>query len=327
MYICRWVSLSIQRMKSTQFYERTRIFLMAERYEKVRETASGFFYTITGHIQLLPFLYEVFSNRSRNSVKSILRRGQVYVNDVETTQFNDELRPGDTVYIEKNRSAKRKASLDGVKILFEDQDLIVIHKDAGLLSIATEKERLATAYAELTAYVKQQNPHNRIFIVHRLDRETSGVMMFAKNEETKRKLQTHWQKLIKKRHYLALVEGEVTASKDQIVSYLKEDQGYRVYSVSKEQGGKRAVTHFEKRKTNVNYTLLDVYLETGRKNQIRVHLSDIGHPVTGDRKYGAKYNPLKRLGLHAQTIAFIHPNTKKFHKITARPPKRMLQIV
>lgn len=300
---------------------------MTKKYEKTEETATGFYYTITGEMQLLPFLYEVFSNRSRNSVKSILRRGQVYVNGQETTQFNDELQSGDTVYIEKNHSAKRKAFLSGIKILFEDQDLIVIHKDAGLLSIATEKERFATAYAELTAYVKQNNPHNRVFIVHRLDRETSGVMLFAKNQETQQKLQNNWQNLIKERHYLALVEGEVTKSGDKIVSYLKEDQAHRVYSAPKEQGGKRAVTHYEKQKTNVNYTLLDVYLETGRKNQIRVHLADIGHPVTGDKKYGAKYDPLKRLGLHAQTLAFIHPRTNKFHKIKAKPPKQMLRIV
>lgn len=259
-------------------------------------------------------------NRSRNSVKSILKRGQVAIDGRTTTQFDDPLRPGQTVNILTNEAAKRLGRLDGVSIIHEDEDLLVIYKDAGVLSMASKSPKDRNAYRQLTDYVKFEHPSNRIFIVHRLDRDTSGVMIYAKSEAVKVKLQENWHTIVKKRLYTALVEGDVAVESDSISSWLNETSTHRVYSTSHDEGGKYAVTHFEKIAGNGKYSLLEVELETGRKNQIRVHMQDIGHPVVGDKKYGSRKNPIRRLGLHATTLEFIHPKTNKLVSYTAPAP-------
>lgn len=299
---------------------------MSKQYELVQHTTDHQQYKILAEYELLAFLYEAISDRSRNSVKSILRRGQVFVNNKAITQFNHPLKSGDDVQIVKNEAAKRKAALIGLTILFEDRDIIVVHKEAGLLSVATLREDELTAHAQLMTYVKDKHPKNRIFIVHRLDRETSGVMMFAKSEQVKRQLQDKWHEVAKERTYVALVEGQVEKDHDTITSYLKETATHMVYS-SKSRDGLRAVTHYKKIRSNSDYSLLEVSLETGRKNQIRVHMQDIGHPVIGDKKYGSTKNPIKRLGLHAKTLAFYHPRTNKLMRLTADVPKDMARFI
>lgn len=255
--------------------------------------------------ELLTYLYEVMSNRSRNSVKGILSRGQVFVNGTVSTQFNDSLQPGDRIEI-RTRVATNDVGLTGVNILHEDDDLIVIEKEAGLLSIASHDEKLMTAYRQLTEYVRQIHPKNRIFVVHRLDRDTSGVMLFAKNKEAQQTLQNSWQESVQERAYVALVEGAV--KKDgTITSWLTESKTFMVYSSPHDNGGQKAITHYKVLQSNRNFSLLQVNLDTGRKNQIRVHMKDIGHPVVGDKKYGSRNNSLGRLGLHAYAIAFTHP--------------------
>lgn len=277
-------------------------------------------YIVKEETELLTFLLTSMSNRGRNSVKSILKRGQVAIDGRTTTQFDEALKPGQTVNILTNEAAKRIGRLDGISIIHEDNDLIVINKDAGVLSMASKSPKDRNAYRQLTDYVKFEHPGNRIFIIHRLDRDTSGVMIYAKSEEVKDKLQENWHTHVKKRLYTALVEGEVPVQSDTISSWLNETTAHRMYSTEHDEGGKHAVTHFKKMKSNGEYSLLEVELETGRKNQIRVHMQDIGHPVVGDRKYGSKKNPIRRLGLHASTLEFIHPRTNQLVTYTAPVP-------
>ncbi|ASN06943.1 RluA family pseudouridine synthase [Virgibacillus necropolis] len=282
-------------------------------------------HTIDEPMELLPFLLSVMENRSRNSVKSILTRGQVSVDDDLTTKHNYQLKPGQTVMILKNKVAAKVNKMIGLSIIHEDKDIIVINKDAGLLSIASAKEKDLTAHSQLMDYVRIANPKNRIFVVHRLDRDTSGVMVFAKNEKVKRTLQDNWKRIVKERTYTAIVDGTVKKPEGTITSWLKESSTLVMYSSPKEGDGLRAVTHYQKQLSNKHFSLLKVNLETGRKNQIRVHMNDIGHPVVGDKKYGSNTNAIGRLGLHASVLAFEHPGTGKLLRFEADVPDSFMR--
>lgn len=286
------------------------------RNSRSRETDAE--WTVGEPTELLQFLYEVMPSKSRNAVKSILSRGQVVVNDKVSTQFNDLLKENDHVKIH-TRVASEEVKMSGVSIIYEDHDLIVIDKSAGLLSVATKKERDMTAYRQLTDYVQSVRPQNRLFVVHRLDRETSGVMMFAKNKDTQQTLQNTWEEAVSERTYVALVEGNIKKG-GTITSWLKENKAFYVYSSKTPDDGLKAVTHYKVLKSSRNVSLLEVQLETGRKNQIRVHMQDIGHPVIGDKKYGATNTSIGRLGLHAQAIAFTHPTTGKELRFESKTP-------
>lgn len=284
-------------------------------------------YIVEEETTLLPFLLSVITNKSRNAVKSILTRGQVSVEGEETTKHNHPLKPGTKVSILSNKESKKQSALVGMTILHEDQDIIVINKDAGLLSIAADDPTDITAYSQLSDYVKKENPENKIFVVHRLDRDTSGVMLYAKTEEIKEILQKDWKNTVKERIYTALAEGAVEEDQFEYASWLKESKGIKMYSNLENNGGKHAVTHFRKVLGNENYSLLEVELETGRKHQIRVHLKELGHPIAGDKLYDAETNPIKRLGLHATTLVLVHPGTNKLVRYTAEVPPSFLKRV
>lgn len=278
-------------------------------------------FKVTEETELLVFLLAKITGKSRNDVKALLRDKQIYVDGQPITQFNHPLKPEQVVEV-KWKKAPEEQKYRGLSIVFEDQYLIVIEKQAGVLSIATEKQKDNTAYSTLSEHVKKQDPRNRIFVVHRLDRETSGLMMFAKSEKIQKLLQESWNATIEERTYLAVVEGYVEKKQDTITSYLVESKALIVYSSKNPDVGQEAITHYEVLRSNKNYSLLKVNLETGRKNQIRVHAKDIGHSVVGDEKYGAKTDPIKRLGLHAWVLAFKHPITKKdLHFVTEMPSK------
>lgn len=208
-------------------------------------------------------------------------------------------------------------------IIYEDKEIIVVNKPAKKLTIATTKEQNRTLYHEVREYVKKQNPKNKIFIVHRLDKDTSGVILFAKNEKIKKLLQDNWDYLTVNREYLAIIEGIPKNKKDIIKSYLMETKTLQVFSTKDSKKGKLAITEYEVLKSNKSYSLLKINIKTGRKNQIRVHMSDINHPIVGDKKYNSKTNPLNRLGLHAKTLEIKHPITKKVMSFTAKVPKVM----
>lgn len=272
---------------------------------------------------LLPFLLEHVKGKSRNNIKNLLSKKQVQVDGKTVSQFDYPLRPGQTVLICPEK-AKAAPSLP-FDLLYEDDEIIVIDKPAGLLSIATEKEKNLTAYHIVTDYVKEKNSQNRIFIIHRLDKDTSGVLMFAKTDGAKRAFQDHWEDIVKLRRYLAVVEGAPEAPSGTVRSFLRETATHLVYS-SSDNTGKQAVTHYKILKSSEKYALLDVQIDTGRKNQIRVHMKDMGHPVAGDKKYGASSNPMRRLGLHACELRLIHPGTSRELCFTAKTPKEFKRI-
>ena len=278
-------------------------------------------YIVQEEMELLPFLLKMLTKSSRNSVKSILTRGQVTVDGQMIKQHNYSLAKGQKVSILKNQAAMKQNQLTGVKILHEDDDIIVVNKEAGILTMASKNEKDLTVYRQLTDYVKETDPRNRIFIVHRLDKDTSGVLLFAKNEEVKEALQSNWHTVVKERMYMALVEGIVGKKEGTITSWLKESKTFKVYSSPTDNGGQHAVTHYKKVQSSKQFTLLEVHLETGRKNQIRVHMESIGHPVVGDKKYGSTINPIKRLGLHAAQLALLHPRTGKLVSYEAGVPR------
>ena len=198
-----------------------------------------------------------------------------------------------------------------LNIIYEDKEILVVNKESGLLTVSTEKEKERTLFHEVYTYLKQKNKNNKVFIVHRLDKDTSGIVLFAKNERLKNLFQDNWDSLVKNRGYIAIVEGVLDKKKDTIKSYLKETETLYVYSSLKPQDGKLAITKYNVVKEIKNYSLLDIRILTGRKNQIRVHLNDLSHPIAGDKKYGAKTNPIKRLALHANILEIMHPITKK----------------
>jgi len=269
---------------------------------------------------LLEFLLRKISKQSRNNVKSLLTRREVLVDDVVITQYDHVLRTGQKIRISRSRiqGEKQENMLD---ILYEDDDLIVINKPSGLLSIASDTEKEMTAYHMLTDYVRLNNTSNRIFAVHRLDRDTSGILMVAKNERIKLALQDNWSDLVTKRGYMAVVEGQLTEKSGRIQSWLKQTKTLMMYSSDKDGDGQESITNYQVIKENAEYSLLEIHLETGRKNQIRVHMKDIGHHVVGDKKYGATTNPLRRLGLHAYQLEFTHPFTGKVMYFETQIPK------
>lgn len=279
---------------------------------------------------LLPFLREKLAGKPAGKVKSILEHGLVSVDGKATTKYNAPLKPGQTVtigaYVPEPPANALAASHP--PILYEDRELLVIDKPAGLLTISTgSKEPEDTAYRQMTAYVRRKNPENRIFVVHRLDRDTSGVVVFAKDPVIKEALQEKWDELVTYRGYYAIAEGKMEEPAGRLTSWLKETRTHIVYSSRKAGDGKPAVTNYEMIRQNPDYSFLRVWLETGRKNQIRVQLSELGHPVTGDKKYGAKRDPLKRLGLHAWKLKLTHPFTGKRLDLIAEPPQKFADFL
>lgn len=251
---------------------------------------------------LIEFLKKMFSNLSKNSVKSLLHNEKVFVNGNMTTKYNYELNIGDVVEI-------REKIAKNIDIIYEDKDIIVINKPSGLLTVATEKEKNKTAYHLVMEYLKKKNKNNRIFIIHRLDKDTSGIIMFAKNERAKHLYQDNWNDIVKKRCYYAVIAGKMENKEGTIKSYLKEN-GNMVYSV-KDRSGKLAITEYKVLKERKNISLLDINLKTGRKNQIRVHMKENKTPILGDLKYGEKSKLINRLALHAYKLELVNPVTKK----------------
>lgn len=283
-------------------------------------------FTVQEPAELLPFLLAKLSGQGRNAVKAILARGQVSVDGTPVTAYNHSLAPGASVSVSRER-IEEVPPLVGLSILFEDDDLIVVAKDAGLLSIASPQETELTAYRQLTEHVRRTDPRSRIFVVHRLDRDTSGVMMFAKREEIQQSLQNNWQEAVTERIYVALVEGRVARAEGTVSSWLKESKTLKMYSSPYPNDGQHAVTHYRTLEAKSQLSLLEVKLETGRKNQIRVHMQDIGHPVVGDKKYGARSKILGRLGLHARVLAFIHPSTGEHLRFETDIPKAFVNAL
>lgn len=272
--------------------------------------------TVEEETTLLPFLLLRVRDKSRNTVKGLLSRRQVLVDGEVVTRFDAPLAPGQRVELLPKDSAG--AAELPFPILYEDTGLIAVDKPAGLLSMGNERERRRTAYRAVSDYVKAREPGRRIFIVHRLDRDTSGVLVFAKDEKLKRALQDNWENVVKKRGYLATVEGTLPQREGMVRSYLHETATHLVYSGPRGRQAKEAVTRYRMVAENRGYTLAAVEIDTGRKNQIRVHMQDLGCPIAGDRQYGAQTDPMGRLALHADVLVLTDPRTRR--ALTLRAP-------
>ena len=297
---------------------------------------------------LLEYLFEILPGQSRTGVKNLLSKGQVLVNGESQTAFDWPLKKGDKITIlpkgvsiarATRNDAREEVLKAGVQILFEDENYIVVDKPSGMLTVATGKEK-KTLYALLNAYVKVNARMQRkedlltgkqpdrsvakIWIVHRLDKGTSGALVFAKNERAKDILQSKWKDLVAERKYVAWLEGHPEKERGAIQSWLLENsKSLKMNSFDTEvKDGQLAITHYRVLSTSRHYAQVEFSLQTGRKNQIRVHAaSELGCPVAGDEKYGAQTDPIKRLALHAATLVFRNPFSGKMVRCSSPLPE------
>ena len=274
-----------------------------------RKIKSLLTFKVTESAQLIAFIMEKMHGMSRNRAKALISNRVVLVNNTITTHPLAELKPGDVVQLDRSKH-KKSFHCKELDIVFEDPYLFIIDKHPGLLSMSNNS-RQQTVQTVLNRYLEKGGGRNTSHLVHRLDRDTSGLMVYAKDVQTQQSLINSWQQLVTDRRYLALVKGEFEQPCGRIQSWLTEDKKFITHSSPVDNGGKYAVTHYNVLASSNGYSLVECELETGRKNQIRVHMAQLGHPVVGDRKYGSDEDPMRRLGLHAYMLCFTHPVTGK----------------
>ena len=276
--------------------------------------------------QLLDFLFAAMPDKKKTTVKDFLKHRQVMLGQNVTTRFDAKVQPGDVVKVNTVREFQT-LSHPRLQLVYEDDDIIVVNKGYGLLSMGTDKPGEVTAYTILRDYLKRKDPRNQLFIVRRLDRDTTGLMMFAKTAKAKDTMQHNWNSMVLERRYVAVTEGALEPAEGEIRSYLAENAAHEVYSTKKPGEGQLAVTYYKTLKTRAPYSMVELSLATGRKNQIRVHMKDAGHPIVGDRRYGAAPSPIHRLCLHARTLRFVHPETRRDMCFTSPLPAGFFRLV
>lgn len=274
-------------------------------------------YFVNGNYLLFDYLRNNIDGKSKNNIKSLLKNEVVFVNGKIVTKYNYVLCDGDVVEINK------KKANNNINIIYEDNDIIVIDKPSKILTISNKNEKVNTLYRMVSDYLKKE--HKKVFIIHRLDFDTSGIIMFAKSQRVQKLYQDNWNDLAKIREYTAIVDG-ITANKGHIESYLKQTKTLLVYS-SKKKDGLFAITDYEKIGGNSKYSMLKILISTGRRNQIRCHMADIGHPILGDYRYKCKINPIDRLCLHANRLEIINPITKELMVFNSNIPKEFNSII
>ena len=274
-------------------------------------------YFVNGNYLLLDYLRNNIDGKSKNNIKSLLKNEAVFVNGKIVTKYNYVLCDGDVVEINK------KKANNNINIIYEDNDIIVIDKPSKILTISNKNEKVNTLYRMVSDYLRKE--HKKVFIIHRLDFDTSGIIMFAKSQKVQKLYQDNWNDLAKIREYTAIVDG-ITANKGHIESYLKQTKTLLVYS-SKNKDGLFAITDYEKIGGNSKYSMLKILISTGRRNQIRCHMADIGHPILGDYRYKCKINPIDRLCLHANRLEIINPITKELMVFNSNIPKEFNSII
>ena len=272
--------------------------------------------------ELLDYLYSKL-DMPKKRIKQYLTHGAIFVNNNRTTKYNYKLVPGMNIVIDTDNKNKKTLPFD---ILFEDDHIIVVNKPSGLLTIATNKEKDKTLYHIVREYLVSKDRNARIFIVHRLDKDTSGIVVLAKDEKTKNKLQENWNEYVSLREYIAVVYGKMPKESDRIIQYLKETKTNLVY-VSRHDDGKEAITNYKVIKENDNYSELSINIETGRKNQIRVALATLKHPIVGDKKYGDSKDKETRLFLHANRLKMYYPELKKEILFETQIPSEFKKII
>lgn len=278
-------------------------------------------YRVAESQALIDALAQLFRDSSKTTLRQMLQTGRVRLNGEVEKNAKRELEAGDILDVAEKEVHRNLP--EGLAVLYEDRDVIVVFKAHGLLTVPTERERDRTVQAYLNAYLKGKE---RIQVVHRLDRETSGVLVFAKNAYAREQLKEQFAAHTTDRVYVAIVEGVMDPESGTFRSYLREMKDLKMVSVDAHPDAKFAVTHYRTIQTNGRYSMLEVQLETGRKNQIRAHLSEAAHPIVGDRIYGSEVNPLGRLGLHAKLLGFVHPVTRNRMVFTAPVPKVFREV-
>lgn len=296
------------------------------KISEYRERHKATSYRVKSDCTVEEFFAKQMSGKSKTAQRQLLSKGAISVDGKVLKRLDDLILAGSYVTVAP-RPEPQFVMPDGLRIMYEDDWLIVVYKEAGLLTIATNNEKEKTAYAYLSAYLKFYNRNDKIFIVHRIDRWTSGVLIFAKNETAQTILRHNWDDMVLSRRYVAVVEGRMEYTEGTISTWLEEDPVTTYVRVTRPGIGKKAVTHYRLLDEVPGYSLLELQLETGRKNQIRVHMNYIGHPVVGDKKYGAHLDPIGRLCLHAQQIEFEHPMTGRILNFESRIPANFLQIL
>ena len=264
-------------------------------------------YVVSRAAPLLEYLLDTIKGQSRSKIKATLQGRGIKVDGKLVTQFDFPLKPGMKIAVSKS---KRNDQFKNrfVKIVYEDNYIIVVEKNAGILSMAAGHSSL-NVKSVLDDYFQKTRQKCRAHVVHRLDRDTSGLMVYAKDMETEQILEHNWHEIVYDRRYVAVCSGEIAEDDGTIENWLKDNKAYVTYSSPVDNGGKYAVTHFHTLARTTEHSLVEFKLETGRKNQIRVHASDMGHPVCGDSKYGNGDDPIHRLCLHAFLLCFYHPVT------------------
>ena len=265
-------------------------------------------YVVDAPSELLEWLLANLK-QSRSKVKATLQGRGVRVGGKVVTQFDYRLEPGMKVAVSKVKKAAELKSRY-VRLVYEDRHLVVVEKQAGILSMAAGHSSL-TVKAVLDDYFRRSNQRCTAHVVHRLDRDTSGLMIYAKEMQAEQILEHEWHERVYDRRYVAVVSGEMERDEGTVASWLRDNKAYITYSSPVDNGGKYAVTHYHTLARTTQHSLVEYVLETGRKNQIRVHSADIGHPVCGDVKYGNGDDPIGRLCLHAYVLCFVHPITNR----------------
>lgn len=256
--------------------------------------------------KLLEYLYDNL-DMPKKRIKQYLTHGSIYVNNNRTSQFDYKLVPGMVIYIDTDGKSKKSLPFE---IIYEDEHIIVVNKPSGLLTIATQKERDRTLYHIVREYLVNKDKNARVFIVHRLDRDTSGIVVLAKDEKTKNQLQENWNEFVSLREYVTVVHGKLKKKEDRIIQKLSETKTNLVY-ISKKEDAKEAITNYKVIKENDLYSLVSINIETGRKNQIRVAFQSLGNPIVGDKKYSNIKDDVNRLYLHANRLKMYYPVIKK----------------
>ncbi len=283
-------------------------------------------YPVKTECELLPFLMTNIEGVTRTRAKELLSRKMVYVNSQITTQFNTPLKPGMLVQI-SDHGHKRDLQSQWVRIVYEDAFLFVVDKSNGILTNTQPGKRTQTVKSILDEYVKRQNRTFSVHTVHRLDRETSGLLLFAKRRDVQKLFTDNWKDLVADRRYIAVCEGVMEKDSGTITSWLTDNKMFITHSSPVDDGGKEATTHYRTLKRGMEYSLVEMKLDTGRKNQIRVHMQDLHHSIAGDYKYGADTDPIGRICLHAYKLAFQHPITGEFLKFETPIPASFKNIL
>ncbi len=278
--------------------------------------------TVKKEGELLDYLYNNI-DMPKKRIKQYLTHGAIFVNNTKTTKYNYRILPGMTIMIDTDSKNKKTLPFD---ILFEDDHIIVVNKPSGLLTIATAKEKEKTLYHIVREYLVSKDKNARVFIVHRLDKDTSGVVVLAKDEKTKNKLQENWNEYVSLREYVAVVHGILNKESDRIVQKLKETKTNLVY-VSRDNDGKEAITNYKVIKENNDYSMVSITLETGRKNQIRVAFNTLHHPIVGDKKYSTIKDNESRLFLHANRLKMYYPEIRKDILFETSTPNEFKKIM